>query len=108
MITVVGAGRGPLVAAALTAASVTTSFPFSFFLKSNLYVCVCSVMANINVHVFAVEKNQNAIITLRNRIRSELWNNVTLIAKDMRHWEPKTTGNRVFYHLHTYIHTMDG
>ena len=74
-----------------------------------MYVCmyVCSVMANINVHVFAVEKNQNAIITLRNRIRSELWNNVTLIAKDMRHWEPKTTGNRVFYHLHTYIQWVD-
>lgn len=51
-----------------------------------------SALANIRIRVFAVEKNLNAIITLRNRIRTEMWSNVTLIAKDMRHWEPKISG----------------
>ena len=58
VVTVVGAGRGPLVAAALSA-SVTTEVP---------------------IRVYAVEKNRNAIVTLRNRVLSELWTNVTVIA----------------------------
>ena len=50
----VGAGRGPLVQAALSASSST----------------------NIPIRVFAVEKNTNAVITLRNRCVTESWNNV--------------------------------
>jgi protein arginine N-methyltransferase 5 len=63
VITVVGAGRGPLVAAALMAASATGA----------------------TVRVYAIEKNPNAVITLRNRVRTEAWSNVTVIAGDMRY-----------------------
>eukprot|EP01038_Epipyxis_sp_PR26KG_P010849 gene10849-14564_t len=66
ILTVFGAGRGPLVAAALSAAS----------------------QANVSVRIYAVEKNPNAIITLRNRAKSERWNNVTIIASDMRECSP--------------------
>ena len=45
VITVVGAGRGPLVASSLAAAR----------------------KVGVMVHVYAVEKNKNADITLRNR-----------------------------------------
>ena len=64
---VVGAGRGPLVAASLRAARKT----------------------NCRLKVFAVEKNPNAIVTLRNRLVTE-WKNedVTIIASDMRRWKP--------------------
>jgi protein arginine N-methyltransferase 5 len=59
-----GAGRGPLIRRALAAA------------KS----------ANANVHVVALDKNPNAIVTLRNMIVDEgLEDLVTLIAGDMRH-----------------------
>ena len=58
IVTVVGAGRGPLVAAALSASS-TTSVP---------------------IKIYAVEKNMNAVVTLRNRVLTELWTNVTVIA----------------------------
>lgn len=61
---VVGAGRGPLVAAALKA----------------------GVTADRKLRVFAVEKNANAVITLRNRAIMEKWTNVTIVAKDMRDW----------------------
>lgn len=58
-----GAGRGPLIRRALAAA------------KS----------ANANVHVVALDKNPNAIVTLRNMIADEgLADRVTLIAGDMR------------------------
>jgi protein arginine N-methyltransferase 5 len=66
VVTVVGAGRGPLVAATLSAA------------------CSCGV----SVRVYAVEKNRNAVITLRNRVRTEVWNNVVVVDKDMRTWNP--------------------
>jgi protein arginine N-methyltransferase 5 len=33
-------------------------------------------------------KNENAVITLRNRIVTERWSNVTLVATDMRDWQP--------------------
>jgi type II protein arginine methyltransferase len=62
VVTVVGAGRGPLVAAALSAAS----------------------KAGVLVTVFAVEKNANAVVTLRNRVITEVWSNVTILAGDMR------------------------
>lgn len=65
-IMVVGAGRGPLVAASLKAAE----------------------RANVSVQVWAVEKNPNAVHTLRHRRRSdEGWQNVEVIAEDMRTWQ---------------------
>lgn len=54
VVMVVGAGRGPLVQAALSAS--------------------CST--NVPIRVFAVEKNTNAVITLRNRCITESWSNV--------------------------------
>ncbi|KAJ0392855.1 hypothetical protein ATCC90586_004138 [Pythium insidiosum] len=64
VIMVVGAGRGPLVRCALRA----------------------SVTAQRRTRLYAVEKNPNAVITLRNLKISEKWDNVTVIASDMRHW----------------------
>lgn len=66
-IAVVGAGRGPLVAAALSAASTV----------------------QVPVKVYAIEKNDNAVITLRNRASTERWGDtVTIVHSDMRTWEP--------------------
>ena len=65
-VAVLGAGRGPLVAAALRASATT----------------------NTNILVLAIEKNKNAVITLRNRIKNENWDNVTIIPTDMRFWNP--------------------
>ncbi|KAG6610513.1 Protein arginine N-methyltransferase [Phytophthora cinnamomi] len=64
VVMVVGAGRGPLVRCALRAATI----------------------ANRKTRLFAVEKNPNAVITLRNLKISEKWDNVTIIASDMRNW----------------------
>ncbi|TMW67142.1 hypothetical protein Poli38472_012258 [Pythium oligandrum] len=64
VVMVVGAGRGPLVRCALRAA----------------------VTANRKTRMYAVEKNPNAVITLRNLKISEKWDNVKIIASDMRHW----------------------
>jgi len=59
-----GAGRGPLIRRALTAAKQTKA----------------------NVKVIALDKNPNAIVTLRNMIIDEqLQDRVKLIAGDMRH-----------------------
>lgn len=66
VVTVVGAGRGPLVAAALSASSST----------------------GVPIRVYAIEKNENAIITLRNRAQTEFWTNVTIIEQDIRAWHP--------------------
>jgi len=62
---VVGAGRGPLVAAVLSAAD----------------------RARTKVNVWAVEKNPNAVITLRHRSRLENWSNVAIVGGDMRDWD---------------------
>lgn len=65
-IMVVGAGRGPLVAASLRAAS----------------------RSNVLVRIWAVEKNPNAVHTLRHRRRTEQgWENVEVIPEDMRVWQ---------------------
>lgn len=61
---VVGAGRGPLVAAVRSAAA----------------------RASLDVKVWAVEKNPNAIVTLRHRCKLENWTNVEVIGEDMRFW----------------------
>ena len=64
MVMVVGAGRGPLVAASLAA----------------------SVEAGVPIRVYAVEKNANAVICLQNRVLSEPdWaERVTVVNSDMR------------------------
>jgi len=64
VVMVVGAGRGPLVRASLAAAA----------------------RAEREVRVYAVEKNPNAVVTLRNMVRIEGWSNVTVVATDMRVW----------------------
>jgi len=38
--------------------------------------------------VYAIEKNANAVITLRNRAITEFWSNVTIVSTDMRDWVP--------------------
>jgi len=63
-VMVVGAGRGPLVAAARTAAG----------------------RAEVEVVVWAVEKNPNAIVTLQHRKQLENWTNVEVVSEDMRFW----------------------
>jgi type II protein arginine methyltransferase len=65
VVMVVGAGRGPLVHRALVAAEE----------------------AGRAIRVWAVEKNPNAVITLRNRAIDEGWDNVTIVSHDMRTWE---------------------
>lgn len=62
VLMVLGAGRGPLVHASLTAAARTGH----------------------RLRVYAVEKNPNAVITLRNRAITDGWDNVTIISSDMR------------------------
>merc|ERR1712023_516785 len=64
---VLGAGRGPLGAAALKAAK----------------------RAEVSINVWAVEKNPNAVHALRHRRRSEAdWKCVEVVASDMRAWKP--------------------
>eukprot|EP01096_Ripella_sp_DP13-Kostka_P012183 TRINITY_DN5029_c0_g1_i1.p1 TRINITY_DN5029_c0_g1~~TRINITY_DN5029_c0_g1_i1.p1 ORF type:complete len:609 (+),score=201.74 TRINITY_DN5029_c0_g1_i1:20-1846(+) len=66
---VVGAGRGPIVMAALRAASRLNIPP-------------------AQLRVYAVEKNPNAIVTLLNLKKSEGWGSqVTIVSSDMRTWE---------------------
>lgn len=65
VVMVLGAGRGPLVAAALRAAS----------------------RAEVSIALWAVEKNPNAVHALRHRRRSEAaWRCVEIVAEDMRTW----------------------
>ncbi|OQS03460.1 arginine N-methyltransferase [Thraustotheca clavata] len=65
IVMVVGAGRGPLVRCSLRAAE----------------------KAQRTIKMYAVEKNPNAVITLRNMKISEKWDNVKIIASDMRVWK---------------------
>jgi len=69
VIAVVGAGRGPLVSAALRAAA----------------------SEDVAVRIYAVEKNENAVITLQNRVYSREaggWEHVTVVPGDARAWQP--------------------
>jgi len=63
---VVGAGRGPLVRAALNASQKTGR----------------------NIRVFAVEKNPNAVVTLQQQQIEDWGNKVKVISSDMRDWNP--------------------
>ncbi len=62
---VVGAGRGPLVRAALAAAQ----------------------KADRKIRVYAVEKNPNAIVTLQCLADEEWGDKVTIVSSDMRDWD---------------------
>jgi protein arginine N-methyltransferase 5 len=65
VVMVLGAGRGPLVQVVLRAAAA----------------------ARRGVRVYAVEKNPNAVVTLRN-LKHALWRDaVTVVAQDMRAWQ---------------------
>lgn len=64
VVIVVGAGRGPLVVSVRSAAN----------------------RAGVNVRIWAVEKNPNAIVTLRHRSQLENWTNVEVVGEDMRYW----------------------
>ncbi len=65
VVMVVGAGRGPLVAAAIRAART----------------------AGVIITLYAVEKNPNALVTLHSRKRREAeWADVQIIDSDMREW----------------------
>lgn len=66
VLMVLGAGRGPLVTESLAAAS----------------------RLNVNMKVYAIEKNKNAIVTLEN-LKAEVWGSqVTIINTDMREFDP--------------------
>ena len=65
IVMVVGAGRGPLVRRVRSAAQ----------------------RANRKIQIYAVEKNPNAVVTLQNAKVSEKWDNVIIVAGDMREWE---------------------
>uniref|UniRef100_A0A7S1TFA1 Protein arginine N-methyltransferase n=1 Tax=Compsopogon caeruleus TaxID=31354 RepID=A0A7S1TFA1_9RHOD len=77
VVMVLGAGRGPLVKAAL-AASADTQVP---------------------IDVFAVEKNPNAVVTLENLRLENEWSNVSVIHCDMRHWEAPARADLVVSEL---------
>lgn len=64
VLMVVGAGRGPLVAASLAAAAA----------------------AGRRLRVWAVEKNPNAVVHLHARAAAEAWRDVTVVHADMRDW----------------------
>lgn len=65
VVMVLGAGRGPLVMRCLRAAE----------------------SAGKKIKVYAVEKNPNAIVTLRNKKNEPDWEKVTIIATDMRYMD---------------------
>ncbi|KAF9116999.1 hypothetical protein BGX27_007053 [Mortierella sp. AM989] len=66
VITVVGAGRGPLVNCSLRAAE----------------------KAGRNIRIYAVEKNPNAFVTIQN-MKASLWGDrVNIVFSDMRTWNP--------------------
>ncbi|KAI8339390.1 PRMT5 arginine-N-methyltransferase-domain-containing protein [Chlamydoabsidia padenii] len=66
VIMVVGAGRGPLVDCCLRA----------------------SEKSGRKVHIYAVEKNPNAFVTLQNKKENEWHDQVELVFADMRRWKP--------------------
>lgn len=66
VLMVVGAGRGPLVSASLRA----------------------SQRAGCPLHLYAIEKNPNALINIQCRAAEECWpeDSVRIVHADMRHW----------------------
>eukprot|EP01084_Bolivina_argentea_P162481 282759_1 len=65
VLMVLGAGRGPLVSAALRASEST----------------------GVGIKLYAIEKNPHAVVILRNKNKTE-WNScVQIVAQDMREWK---------------------
>lgn len=79
VVMVLGAGRGPLVDAALYAA----------------------VEAGRTIRVFALDKNANAVVTLQNRRLNEpTWAaHVTVVTADMRSWAPPELADMIVSEL---------
>lgn len=65
VVMVLGAGRGPLVRAVMAAAD----------------------RAGRLVKIYAIEKNPNAIVTLRNMVLDEWGDKVSVVSCDMRNWK---------------------
>ena len=43
----------------------------------------------VDIEVYAVEKNDHAVVTLRNRTVSDpSWKGVKVVHSDLRHWKP--------------------
>ena len=66
VIMVVGAGRGPLIKASINATK----------------------RSKIPTKIYGVEKNEAALIVLRNLIEKAAFKDVTIVEHDMRTWEP--------------------
>ena len=65
VVMIVGAGRGPIVEAAMRA----------------------ETRAKIPIKLYALDKNPNALVTLRSKqLTSERWRSVTIVHQDMREW----------------------
>ena len=79
MILVAGAGRGPLVHAALNA----------------------SHSARVCVRVYAIEKNPSCVLRLaRMGAQDSYWRKcVTVVASDMREWRPEFKGDIIVSEL---------
>ena len=77
VVMVVGAGRGPLVDCVLRAAS----------------------RAMRTLTIFAVEKNPNAIITLKGRKKAQWGDSVSIISSDMRIWNPPVLADLIVSEL---------
>lgn len=77
VVMVLGAGRGPLVKCVLRAAKSVVK----------------------SVRVFAIEKNPNAVVTLRNMKQDPSWECVTVIEGDMRRLEGITKADLVVSEL---------
>ena len=53
------------------------------------YICHYTVLAySVITQVYAVEKNESALIILRNLIKDPFFSEVTIVDSDMRKWEP--------------------
>ena len=66
VVMVVGAGRGPLVRSSIMA----------------------SMACMVPIRVYAVEKNPNAVVTIRHLVATEGWGDiVTVVHRDMREWK---------------------
>lgn len=77
VITVVGAGRGPLVDASLNAAKLLLEGGDDH--------------SQFSYKIIVIEKNENAIVTLQNKFPSEYFPQVTLYWTDMRDYHPLST-----------------
>jgi len=78
VVMVVGAGRGPLVRSSLAAGTEVAAA---------LTAATGGKLA-LALRCFAVEKNPNAVVTLRALVAAEQWRNVTVVSEDMRRWVP--------------------